>query len=55
MGPDVKTMVRMPRELRDWFYGYAKENNRSMNAQLINMLKRTMRSERGRHSNRVGA
>nr|WP_287018686.1 Arc family DNA-binding protein [Halomonas sp.] len=40
-----KTQTRMPDELAEWLKHSAKENHRSMNAQLVHLLERCKRNE----------
>jgi len=46
MEQKVKTAVRMPPNVRDWFRGYAKLNNRSMNSQMLSILRGVMDGQR---------
>ncbi|MBF57754.1 MAG: hypothetical protein CME80_08550 [Halomonas sp.] len=43
--PMYKTQTRMPDELAEWLKHSAKENHRSMNAQLVHLLERCKRNE----------
>lgn len=42
MGNDAKIQLRLPIELRDWFAAHCKEHDRSMNGQMIVILKNLM-------------
>jgi len=41
-----RTQVRFPGELMDWLKQQAKEQNRSMNAQLVEILKQARAGEK---------
>ena len=42
---DEKILIRMPRELKEKIYLFAKLNYRSMNAEILFRLKQTVMSE----------
>ena len=46
MNSDVKLVVRLPAHVRDWLRGYAKKRDRSMNRQLVSMLRESMATEK---------
>jgi|GEM_PF-546789 len=46
MNQEVKMMIRMPVDVRDWFRGYAKQNNRSMNGQAVATLREIMEGQK---------
>lgn len=39
MKDEVKLQFRLPTEIRDWFKAYADAHNRSMNGQMIELLR----------------
>lgn len=42
MNREVKMMIRLPVDVRDWFRSYAKRNDRSMNGQMVAILREIM-------------
>lgn len=44
---EAKIQLRLPVDLRDWFAKLAAQNDRSMNAQMIAMIKGQMKAESG--------
>ena len=45
MKNEAKIQMRMPGDLRDWFKEYSQQRNRSMNGQLIEMLREKQAAE----------
>lgn len=45
MSQDKKTQVRMPADVHQWLTERARRNDRSMNAELIRILKEAMTKE----------
>jgi hypothetical protein len=43
MEQQTKTEVRMPCDAHAWLRAYAQENNRSMNGQIVALLREAMR------------
>ncbi len=41
----VRTQVRIPREISEWLKELAKDQSRSMNAQLVELLKQKKREQ----------
>ena len=35
----VRTQIRLPKYLRDWLMGKAKDNSRSMNGEIVELMK----------------
>lgn len=46
MPSEVKFVARLPTDVRDWLRSYAKQRDRSMNGQLVSMLKAVMMAEK---------
>jgi hypothetical protein len=46
MSRDAKIQLRLPGDLRDWFAKYAREANRSMNGQMIELIKSKQTEEK---------
>lgn len=44
MNTDIRATTRIPKEIADWLKAQAKQQNRSMNGQLIECLAVLMRS-----------
>lgn len=45
MKNEAKIQLRLPTELRDWFSAYSEKHDRSMNGQMIVILKNLMQQE----------
>lgn len=45
MKNDVKIQLRLPRDVRDWFAGYSASHDRSMNGQMIVLLRERMQQD----------
>lgn len=45
MNEQQRTQVRIPRELMDWLKETAKDQSRSMNGQLVEVLKQAKREQ----------
>jgi hypothetical protein len=48
---EAKIQLRLPIALRDWFKSYADSANRSMNGQMIELLKEKQDSEKAKAPN----
>jgi hypothetical protein len=48
---EAKIQLRLPAPLRDWFKSYADSANRSMNGQMIELLKEKQEAEKGKAPN----
>ncbi|MBN3757241.1 Arc family DNA-binding protein [Paraburkholderia sp. Tr-20389] len=48
MKNEAKIQMRMPGDLRDWFKEYSQQRNRSMNGQLIELIKEKQAEEKGK-------
>lgn len=46
MNQDIRLNIRIPKLLRDWLKEEAREHNRSMNGQLVEILKKEERQGR---------
>jgi hypothetical protein len=51
MSNEAKIQLRLPASLRDWFAEFAKQANRSMNGQMIELIKEKRESEKGKAPN----
>lgn len=45
MKDEVKLQFRLPTDIRDWFREYADQRSRSMNGQMIELLKEMKAAE----------
>ncbi|QBF27151.1 Arc family DNA-binding protein [Pseudomonas tructae] len=45
MNEQLRTQVRIPRELMEWLKEMAKDQSRSMNGQLVEVLKQAKRAQ----------
>lgn len=45
MSEEVKLQLRLPLDVRDWLRGESKSHDRSMNGQMVAILKEKMKSE----------
>lgn len=41
----IKSQIRFPRSLRDWLKNTAKENSRSMNGELVEIVKKAQKKK----------
>jgi hypothetical protein len=48
MKDEVKLQFRLPTDIRDWFKAYADQRNRSMNGQMIELLKELREAEKAK-------
>lgn len=51
MKDEVKLQFRLPTNVRDWFKEYAHARNRSMNGQMIELLRDLMAEEKEKAPN----
>lgn len=51
MKDEVKLQFRLPTNVRDWFKEYADARNRSMNGQMIELLRDLMAEEKEKAPN----
>lgn len=51
MKDEVKLQFRLPTDIRDWFKAYADQRNRSMNGQMIELLKGMRDAEKAKAPN----
>lgn len=51
MKNEAKMQIRLPGDLRDWFKEYAEQRNRSMNGQLIELIKEKQGTEKEKAPN----
>jgi hypothetical protein len=51
MKDEAKIQLRLPTEIRDWFKHYADQHNRSMNGQMIELIKEKREAENGKAPN----
>lgn len=45
---EAKIQLRLPRDLRDWFAQFSKRASRSMNGQMIELIKEKQAAEKER-------
>ncbi|MBB3258240.1 hypothetical protein F4827_003108 [Paraburkholderia bannensis] len=48
---EAKIQLRLPIALRDWFKSYADSENRSMNGQMIELIKEKQAAEKAKTPN----
>ncbi|UIY58269.1 Arc family DNA-binding protein [Burkholderia cepacia] len=48
MSGEAKIQLRLPAEVRDWFKGFAEQHSRSMNGQMIELIKEKREAEKER-------
>ncbi|WP_412526075.1 Arc family DNA-binding protein [Burkholderia lata] len=51
MNDEAKIQLRLPAEVRDWFKGFAERHSRSMNGQMIELIKEKREAEKGKAPN----
>lgn len=50
MKNEVKIQLRLPLDVRDWFAQYSARNDRSMNGQMIVLLREKMQQDQGQQN-----
>lgn len=51
MKDEAKIQLRLPMDVRDWFKQFADQHNRSMNGQMIELIKEKRETENGKAPN----
>lgn len=51
MKNEAKIQLRLPAEVRDWFKEFSDRHSRSMNGQMIELIKEKREAEKGKAPN----
>ncbi|MDP9651692.1 Arc family DNA-binding protein [Paraburkholderia caledonica] len=51
MKDEAKIQLRLPADIRDWFKQYSDQRNRSMNGQMIELIKEKREAEKEKAPN----
>ncbi|MDD1789107.1 Arc family DNA-binding protein [Burkholderia gladioli] len=51
MNDEAKIQLRLPADIRDWFKEFAERHSRSMNGQMIELIKEKREAEKGKAPN----